>query len=233
MECMSRISRTKLVVGSFAVVSVLIACSDSTGPSAAHLAQHFDSLYSAAAANESIGYSIRAQVITDLEIPIAFGAIPREVNVSTSTGVEHWKGFEFAINPDGSQFESNNILVLYRDANAHTVLVTSFAQNGSITSASLLVNDTLRVISSDFGGSSSLSSTDAGCPDPPQLVNPGLVPYVLSACEPAEFTSSATAEFAIGPNIDAALGHLEFGSAVFPGEVFTSGFGEMGSRILH
>lgn len=231
---MNHISRTKLVViGWFAVVSVLVACSDSTGPSAAHLAQHFDSLYSAAAANESIGSRLRAELVTELEIPAAFGAISRNVSVTTASGVEQWKGFEYAINPDGSQFESNNVLVLYRDANAHTMLVASFAQDGSMNSAFLLANDTLGSISSDFSGSSVLSSSHAGCPDPPQLANPTLVPYVLSACASAEFTSSASAEFAIDPNVDAALSHLSFGSTVYSGEMFTSGFGDMGSRIMH
>lgn len=227
-------SRAKLIiVGSLTIGSMLIACSDSTGPSAVGLAQHFDTLYSAAATHESIGYSIRVQVITDLEILAAFGATPRDVSVSTSSGVEHWKGFEFAINPNGDPFGSNNVLALYRDSNAHTVLVTSFAQNGAITSAALLVNDTLRVISSDFSGNSAFSPTNDACPDPPQLANPGLVPYVLSECTSAEFTASASAEFAIGSDVDAALSHLAFGSTGLDGEAFVSGFGFTGSHVVH
>jgi hypothetical protein len=128
------------------------------------------------------------------------------------------------INPNGGEFEFSDILVAYRDADAHTALVASFGLGGEITSASLLLNDTLRIISSDISGSSALSSSHAGCPAPPTLANPGLAPYMLGECATAQFLSSVSAEFAVGPDADPALSHLAFGSTVFPGETFTSGF---------
>ncbi|MDB4911086.1 MAG: hypothetical protein JWO39_1909 [Gemmatimonadetes bacterium] len=86
------------------------------------------------------------------------------------------------------------------------------------------MNDTLRIVSSDISGSSALSSSQAGCPAPPTLANPHMVAYALTVCATAQFLSSASAEFAIGPDVDGALTHLDFGSTVFPGETFTSTF---------
>jgi hypothetical protein len=224
-------ARVLLAVSCIATSLIAACSSDSTGPSASRLAEHFDSLYIAAAANGSIGYSIRSQVMSDLEIPAAFGALPRDVSVSTSSGVEHWKGLEFMNNPNGGQFEFSNILVAYRDADAHTALVASYGPDGVITSASLLVNDTLRIISSDISGNSALSSSHAGCPAPPALANPNMVASTLAVCATAQFLSSASAEFAIGPDVDGALSHLAFGSTVFPGETFTSTFQDSPARV--
>jgi len=208
-------------------------CSDSMGPTPVDLAQHFDSLYNAAVATGAIGEYFRIQALTDLEIATALGARPHNVDVHTATGVQHWKGVEFAINPQGTQFQSNNILVLYRDANAHTTLVENFALDGSITSATLVGNDSMLAISTDMSGSATLTSSHETCPQLPQLTNPDLIPYEFSSCTSAEFTSSASTEFILHPNGDASLSHLAFSSTVLDGEVFTSGFGDMGSRVAH
>jgi hypothetical protein len=226
-------SRLVCVISCSAILYGAACSSDSTGPSASRLAQHFDSLYSAAVANGSIGYAIRAQEISELEIAAAFGAIPRDVRVTTANGVEHWKGFEFMTNPNGGPFEFNNIVIAYRDADAHTIFDARYAPDGSITSAWLLVNDTLQLFTSDISGRSALTSSHAGCPAPPTLANPNMVWYTLPACASAHFLSSASAEFGIVPSVDGALSHLAFGSTVFPGETFTSGFTDTLTRLVH
>jgi hypothetical protein len=60
-------------------------------------------------------------------------------------------------------------------------------------------------IAIDISGSSALSSSHAGCPAPPTLANPQMVAYKLAMCATAQFLSSASAEFAIGPDVDGAV----------------------------
>ena len=72
-----------------ALVVVVVACSDSsTSLHAASYAQHFDSLYSVEVASHSGIETGRAQVLSDIEIATAFGAVPVAFPMKTSTGVE-------------------------------------------------------------------------------------------------------------------------------------------------
>jgi len=213
-------------------IELAAACSgDITAPSASSLALHFDSLYIAAVGGGggvSISESIRGQVLTDIELPSAFGASTHVVAVTTASGVENWNGLEFVLNPGGSALEFNDILVAYRDANAHTVLVASYAQDGSIQSASLLLDDTVRVVATSPSGSSSITSLGGGCATPPALSNPNMMSYSVATCERAQFSSSVSADFPV--TSDTTLTHLDFDATTFNGEGFTSGFGGTFSR---
>jgi hypothetical protein len=226
-------SRFAVLLACIAIEFAAACSGDITAPSPSSLALHFDSLYSAAVGgggSVSIPASIRGQVLTDIEIPSAFGASTRVVAVTTASGVEQWNGMEFVINPGGGEFEFNNILVAYRELDAHTVLVANYAQDGSIQSAALLLNDSVRVVATTPSGTSSITSLGGGCATPPTLANPNLTSYQIATCERAQFSSSVSADFPATTNSDTALTHLEFDATTFNGEGFTSGFGDTPTR---
>jgi hypothetical protein len=129
-------ARATLATSCVALLSTA-ACSDSTGPStstqsAARLAAHFDSLYVQAnslARGGSLWYAVRAGFLSDLERPLAVGAVPTDVTVTTATGVEHWKGVELLdVFSRGTFLDSGYALVAYRDPDAHTLLFATFGQ---------------------------------------------------------------------------------------------------------
>jgi hypothetical protein len=228
----------RVIASAIACVTIAMAgaCGDdSTGPASANLALHFDSLYVASvggAAHPTLPQQVRELAISELEIPPAFGAFPRVISVQTSTGVERWNGFEFAINPQGSEFASNTIVVAYRELDVHTSLVANFNQAGVLQSARLLVNDSVQMIALTSSGTTSITSQGGSCATPPTLVNPFIVAYQIADCGRGKFLSSMTADFLLLPGEDIALGHIEFGATTLSGEIFTSGFGDS-INVMH
>lgn len=208
-------------------MAIIAACGDdSTGLRAADYARHFDSLYTAAVANDANPLSIRRYVLSDLEIAAAFGATPRVVTVTTASGVEQWKGVEFISQPNGNLFEFRNVLAAYRESDAHTVLEVEYVSDGSVLRASLLVDDSVDVQGARVSGHSTVTAHRDGCPSPAALENHIVEAFTIGTCATAEFSSSMAADFAAIPDADPALTHLELGPTTFAGEIFDSGFGD-------
>lgn len=148
------------------------------------------------------------------------------VAVTTASGVEKWKGFEYISQPNGNLFEFDNLLTAYKESDAHTVLMAEYVSDGSILRATLLVNDSIDVQGVSVSGHSVTTAQHDGCPQPPELANPFIEVFKLGTCATAKFSSSISANFAAVPNADLALTHLEFGPTTFAGEIFDSGFGD-------
>jgi hypothetical protein len=208
------------LAASLAAVVLTAACSDSSGPSAADqataIAARFDSIYVDATALSDGGataYGERAAIASLLEVPPAFGAIPSTITVTTASGSESWKGFEFVdLNPSGS--DSSFVLLAYREEAAHTVLAVIIDSSGvvdSTTLAVLITGDTLFAQPSSGGGATTLVSVGAACRTPPSsLTNPEFDSPLESSCSLATFRTSLTLQFPSGPGIDAALLSLTF-----------------------
>jgi hypothetical protein len=174
---------------------------------------------------------IRANILSNIELATAFGAIPRAVTVTTASGVEHWQGVEFVANPNGSQFEFDHVLIIFRETAAHNALMVHFGSDGSAILAILEVADTLVSVPYTLLGSSRAKSQRDGCATPPTLANPIIGPYLTGSCATATFTTSIAEHPDVIPGLDPAPTTIEFGPTVFAGEVFTSGFGDSPSRI--
>jgi hypothetical protein len=174
---------------------------------------------------------LRGTILSNIELATAFGAIPRAVSVRTASGIEHWHGVEFVVNPNGTQFEFDHILIVYRETDAHTALMVHFGSDGSAILAILEVADTMVSVPYTLLGSSGEKSQRDGCATPPTLANPAIGPYLVASCATATFTTSISAHPDAIPGLDPALTTIEFGPTEFAGEVFTSGFGDSPSRI--
>ncbi len=98
-------------------------------------------------------------MLSNIELATAFGAIPRAVSVTTASGTEHWHGIEFVVNPNGTQFEFDHILIVYRETEAHTALMVHFGSDGSPTLAILEVADTMVSVPYTLLGSSGANSS--------------------------------------------------------------------------
>ena len=202
------------VAASFLVIAIAAACgSDSTGPSQSPLsvARHFDSLFVVAAnLSDSIAvYEGRAALLTLIEVPAAFGASPSTVNVTTASGHEHWKAFEFVehLSPTDSGFA----LLVYRDVDAHSVILIEFNGDGSISDGGLITNDTLAADITGGGGSTTLSSIGSTCGTPAaSLVNPQVAEIGFSSCTLATFVTSLSLTSQASAHIDPALASIAF-----------------------
>jgi len=205
------------IAASFAAVVLTAACSDSSGPSAADqataIAARFDSIYVDATAQSNGGanaYEARASIASLLEIPPAFGAIPSTITVTTASGSESWKGFEFVdLNPAGS--DSSFVLLAYREEAAHTVLAVIFDSTGAPMLGALITGDTLSALPDSGTAATTLVSVGAACRTPPSsLTNPEFDSPLESSCSLATFSTSLTLQFPASPGIDAALASLTF-----------------------
>jgi hypothetical protein len=228
------VSSGRFLLGACALAVLVTACgSDSTGPKSSNLALHYDSLYEHLDPPGQLNplLDLRANILSNIELATAFGAIPSEVSVTTASGLEHWHGVEFVVNPNGSQFDFDHILIVYRETDAHDALMVHFASDGSAILAILEVADTLVAVPYTLLGSSDVKSQRDGCATPPTLANPVIGPYSLGNCATATFTSSISEHPEARPGLDPALTTIEFGPTVFAGEVFTSGFGDSPRRI--
>ena len=216
-----RISARLHIAASYVVIAIAAACgSDSTGPSQTpgSVARHFDSLYvEANDLSDSIdAFGARAFLLTLLELPPALGASPSTINVTTATGVEHWKAFEVGelFNPTDSGFA----LLAYRESDAHTVLLIEYNGDGSISDGAMITNDTLATDITGGSGSTTLSSTSSTCGSPPSsLTNPQVGAIDFSSCTLAKFVTSLTLSTQTSSNIDPALASVEFDGATING----------------
>lgn len=200
------------VAAAFFVTTVATACGgDSTGPSQtpASVAAHFDSLYVEASdlSDGENAYDGRALYLTFFEVPPALGASPTAINVTTATGVEHWKAFEFSelFTPTDSGFA----FLAYRESAAHTVIFIEFYGDGTIVDGALITNDTLATNITDGGGSTTLTSTGTHCGSlAPSLANPHLDSLTFVSCTLAKFRTSLTLTTQSSSNIDPALASI-------------------------
>lgn len=213
MRLLARIN----IAASLAAVVLTAACSDSSGPSAADqataIAARFDSIYVDATAQSNGGasaYEARAGIASLLEVPPAFGATPSTITVTTASGNESWKGFEFVdLNSAGS--DSSFVLLAYREAAAHTVLAVIFDSTGAPQFGGLITGDTLSASPNAGSGATTLLSVGAACRTPPSsLTNPEFDTPLVSSCSLATFSTTLTLQFAASPGIDAALESLSF-----------------------
>jgi hypothetical protein len=222
------------LLGACALAVLVAACSsDSTGPRSSDLAIYYDSLFEHLDPPGQLNplLDLRGFILSNIEIATAFGAIPRAVSVTTAAGVEHWHGVEFVLNPNGTQFEFDHILIIYRETDAHNALLVQFGRNGSAILAIQEVADTMVSAPYTLLGSSGVKFQRDGCATPPTLANPAIGPYQLGSCATATFTTSISEHPDGIPGLDPALTTIEFGPTVFAGEVFTSGFGDSPRRI--
>ncbi|HLB10781.1 MAG TPA: hypothetical protein VK617_14680 [Gemmatimonadaceae bacterium] len=213
MRLLARIN----IAASLATVVLTAACSDSSGPSAADqataIAARFDSIYVDATAQSNGGanaYVSRAGIASLLEVPPAFGAIPSTITVTTASGSESWKGFEFVdLTPSGT--DSNFVLLAYREEAAHTVLAVIFDSTGAPYLAGLITGDTLSASPDSGSAATTLVSVGAACRTPPSsLTNPEFDTPFASSCSLATFRTSLTLQFPSSPGIEAALASLTF-----------------------
>ncbi|MBK5188428.1 MAG: hypothetical protein JJD97_09285 [Gemmatimonadaceae bacterium] len=213
------------IAASFVALALTAACSsDSTGPSTqspAQLARHFDSLYvSAAARSDTFStYGERALLMTFLELPAALGATPATVNVTTASGVEHWKGYELLeVSAPGTTVDSSYILLAYRDADAHTMIIADFDSSGALQEGGVITGDTIAVSPTNGSGTTSLSSVGATCATPSStLANPQLATLGIGSCNLATFHTNFSMTFSTSSSVDPALANLSFSSATING----------------
>jgi hypothetical protein len=230
MHLVSRLA----VVAAFAVLAVTAACgSDSTGPidggTPPNLARHFDSLYVQAKAQSTSDtmFRIRSVALSDLELPAAFGATPTNLTVTTASGTETWKGFVFeeVRTDNGTPSDSGRFVLAYRDADAHTLIVTTLRSDGTSTDASLVTNDTILVAANANAGSVTLVSSGAACPAAPSgLINPVIATANTGTCLSATFTATLTLGFPATAGVDAALRQISFPTTTFAGVRFEDSF---------
>jgi hypothetical protein len=206
-------------LASLAAIAMTAACSDSSGPSAAdtasEIAARFDSIYVDAVARSDSGnngFETRELVASLLEIPPALGATPATINVTTASGSEQWKAYEFVeLTAPNTTLDSAFVLLAFREANAHTVLVVFFDSTGAPQTAGLITNDTLSAQPTNGSGATTLLSLGDACGTPPAtLVNPEFDSSLSSSCALANFHTSVSLQFSTSPNIDAALASLAF-----------------------
>ena len=200
---------------------VAAACgSDSTGPSQTpgSVAQHFDSLYvEANDLSDSVdAFGARAFLLTLLELPPALGASPSTINVTTASGVEHWRAFE--VGEVFSPTDSGFALLAYRESAAHTVLLIEYNGDGTINDGALITNDTLATDITGGSGSTTLSSVSTTCGTPSSsLTNPQVAAIDFSSCTLAKFVTSLTLSTQTSSHIDPALASIEFDGATING----------------
>jgi hypothetical protein len=221
-------------VAALAILAVTAACgSDSTGPGDGQtppsLAVHFDSLYAQAKAQSTSDtmYKFRSVALSDLELPAAFGATPTNITVTTASGTETWKGFVFeeVLTNSGTPTDSGRLVLAYRDADAHTLIVTAFLANGTSAGATLVTNDTVVVKANANAGSATLVSTAAACPAAPSgLTNPVIATANQATCLSATFTATLTLGFPATDGVDAALTQISFPTTTFSGVRFQDPF---------
>lgn len=234
---MHLVSRSALAAA-LVIVTATAACGgDSTGPVATtNLALHFDSLFAAAKATSAsdTSFNFRANALSDLELPAAFGVTPASISMTTASGTESWKGFVFeeVLTNNGTPQDSGRLFIAYRDADAHTLIETVVLADGSLVATSLMANDTVVVNASSSAGSITQTSTGTSCATPPTgLTNPVITTAAQATCVKATYTAALTLTFPETSGVDPALTHLSFPLTSFAGERFQDPVGGSPSRI--
>jgi hypothetical protein len=220
-----RVTARLHLAASLLVMSVVAACSDSTGPSqqsALQIAMHFDSLAIEATAKSDTNsaYEVRGFLSTLIELPAALGAVPSTVSVTTANGVESWKAYELVeVTPPGAVTpDSSYILLMFRDSDAHTALVADFDSSGVVQDGGVVTGDTILVNPTDGGGTTSLTSVSSACATPSaSLLNPQLGTFTSSSCNLAKFHTSLELTLPTTPGMDAALESISFSSVTVSG----------------
>jgi hypothetical protein len=202
------------------VFAVAVACSDSTGPSAA---VHVDQLYQQACRLADTGmsqtpilgspYYPRCAMFALLLAAPASGAQPSPVQVTTSSGVQTWHAVVIAeadTAPGNTLNDSSFFLVAYADANVTTALVSVFTatSSGFKNLGSAIYTDAPITLSSSANNVVMSTVTTGGpCNDVSGLTNPLGVPivYAPSVCHLATFNVAISAKFQATPGLDAAL----------------------------
>jgi hypothetical protein len=191
---------------------VAVACSDATGPgeNALRLAKHFDSLWSAADSQSasSHGNAVRASALTALETPVAYGADPTDITVSTAAGTERWKGVILASAPTGASGQPVTLLT-YRELDAHTLLLVSLQPDGD-ASATMITNDSVIVLATAGSGAAAKRSLDRECTSATALANPGvaLPSPTRFTCKVGRFTVQLALIFPSATGVDPALRNI-------------------------
>lgn len=221
-----------------AILTATAACGgDSTAPVVTeNLAAHFDSLYVTAKAISvsDTNFNSRANALSDLELPAAFGVTPAGIAMTTASGAESWKGFVFeeVLTNNGAPQDSGRLFIAYRDADAHTLIETVVLADGSFVGTSLVANDTVFVKASSSSGSITQTSTGASCGTPPAgLTNPVITTAAQATCVKATYTAALTLTFPETNGVDPALTQLSFPLTSFAGERFQDPSGGSPSRI--
>jgi hypothetical protein len=229
------------IAATLAAVLLIAACSDSSGPSAGDqattIAARFDSIYVDATARSdsgASGFGVRALIASLLEVPPAFGALPSTISVTTASGGESWKGFEF-VDLNSASSDSQFVLLAYREAAAHTVLVVFFDSTGAPSDGAIVTGDTVTALPSSGTAATTLLSVGAACRTPPSsLTNPVFASPFASSCSLATFRTSLTLQFDAAPGIDAALLSLTFAPTTINGlRVVEPAAGRRVNALLH
>jgi hypothetical protein len=205
------------LAATFLVIAAASACSDSTGVTpltAAQVAAHFDSIavVAAARADTNGSYGTRAFLASLIELPAALGATPATVSVTTANSSESWKAYEILdVTGPGSTPDSSYILLLFRDADAHTAIIADYDSAGSLQDAGLVTGDTILVNPDDASGSTSVSSIGSACTNiSSSLANPLLSSFTESSCNAATFQSSLDLANPATTGLDAVLSSVSF-----------------------
>jgi hypothetical protein len=205
----------------FLAISFAAACSDSTGPgqqSAAQTAAHFDSLALSAQADTNSAFGTRSLLTTLIEIPAALGAVSSSVSVTTANGAESWRAYELSLLSAPGASDSSFVVLMFRDADAHTVLIAFYDSTGTLNDVGLVTGDTIPVSPIDLNGTTSLTSVGNACATPSaSLVNPELGFLGVGECHLAKFRSSTALSLPSTPGLDAALMTLSFSNATVNG----------------
>ena len=205
------------LAATFFVLAAAAACSDSTGPTpltAAQVAAHFDTISVAATAKADTNgsYGTRAFLTSLIELPAALGATPATVSVTTANGSESWQAYELLdATAPGSTPDSAYILLLFRDADAHTAVIADYDSTGTLQDAGLVTGDTILVNPNDGSGSTSLASTSSACTSiSNSLTNPMLSTFSVSSCNLARFQTSLELALPTTTGLDAVLTSISF-----------------------
>jgi hypothetical protein len=196
---------------SLLAISVVAACSDSTGPkgpTAAQVAAHFDSIAIQAQAQSETNeiYSGRNLLATLIELPAALGATPSSVSVTTANGAESWKAYELLAIPSTNAADSVFFLLMFRDADAHTALLVTFDSAGVGNGGGIITGDTISVNPTDASATTALTSVTTACTTPSaSLLNPQLASLSIGTCNVARFSTSLHLTSPSTTGMDAAL----------------------------
>jgi hypothetical protein len=128
--------------------------------------------------------------------------------------------------------DSGRLLLAYRDADAHTLIVTVQLANGTFVGTSLMANDTVVVHASTASGSITQTDTGASCATPPTgLSNPVITTASQATCLLATYSAALSASFPETDGVDPVLTQLSFPLTTFAGERFQDPSGELSSRV--
>jgi hypothetical protein len=195
---------TRIVAAAVLAGLAITGCSKGspTGPTSASLAAHLDSLYVAAIAANTPGNTNRAQILSIMELAVAFGNPPKNVTVTTASGTQTWKELGLAVvDTSSSPTTSEYLSVAYSDANVTNAIFAEVDASGASadTSAGLLAADTIEVTGTGTVAASVLSNGGA-CTIASGLTNPIFGEAAAFKC------NLATMQFAVNETFPATTG---------------------------